>query len=138
MNEAESLPAATAHEPANALSIRAEHPPLRVDAGGTLRVGQSRITLDLIVEQYENGMTPENMVRAYDTLALADVYVVIAYYLQHREEVQLYLRRRREEAEALRLKIETGRPRVTRDALLARRNVREKDHAPAGEIIHKT
>jgi len=58
---------------------------------------------------------------------------VIAYYLRHRCEVQAYLKRRAEEAEALRAKIETERPRVTREELLARRGAREKDHAPSGQ-----
>ena len=39
--------------------------PLRLDDGSVVRVGNSRISLDLVVEQYENGMTPEEMVRAY-------------------------------------------------------------------------
>jgi len=52
-------------------------PWLRVDEGGVIRVGKSRISLDLVVEQYENGMTPEDMVRAYDTLVLVEVYAVI-------------------------------------------------------------
>jgi uncharacterized protein (DUF433 family) len=64
---------------ANGLPLQADRYPLRVDEGGAVRVGDSRISLDLIVEQYENGMTPEEMVRAYDTLVLADVYAVIAY-----------------------------------------------------------
>src|SRR5438270_1051865 len=81
------------------LPLPAEPPPLRVDEGGAVRVGNSRISLDLIVEEYENGMTPEDMVRAYDTLALADVHAAIAYYLRHREAVQEYLKRRAAEAE---------------------------------------
>src|SRR5213593_1777713 len=89
---------------AEALSIHADLPPLRMDEGGAVRVGNSRISLDLVVEQYENGMTPEDMVRAYDTLALADVHAVIAYYLRHRGEVEAYLKRRAEEAEALQAK----------------------------------
>ena len=80
-----------------------------MDEGGAVRVGKSRISLDLVVEQYENGMTPEDMVRAYDTLVLADVHAVIAYYLRHRDEVRAYLKRREEEAEALRAKIEAER-----------------------------
>jgi uncharacterized protein (DUF433 family) len=115
------------------LPLHAEPPPLRADQGGAVRVGTSRISLDLIVEQYENGMAPEDMVRAYDTLALADVHAVVAYYLRHRDEVRTYLKRRAAEAESLRAKIEAERPRVTRDELLARRGAREKADAPTGK-----
>src|ERR1700724_2681118 len=114
-------------EPTELLPLLPERPPLRVDEGGAVRVGKSRVSLDLVVEQYENGMTPEGMVRAYDTLELADIHAVIAYYLRHREEVRAYLKQRAEEAEALRAKIEAERPRVTREELLARRSAREKD-----------
>jgi uncharacterized protein (DUF433 family) len=114
------------------LPLHADLPPLRVDEG-VVRVGQGRISLDLVVEQYENGMTPEDMVRAYDTLQLADVHAVIAYYLRHREQVQAYLQRREEEAEGLREKIEAERPRVGREELLARRRAKEEEHAPAGQ-----
>src|SRR5947208_1143305 len=69
---------------ADALPLHGDRPPLRTDEGGVVRVGKSRVTLDLVVSQYENGMTPEEIVHAYDTLALADVYAVIAYYLRHR------------------------------------------------------
>src|SRR5437588_9697076 len=102
--------------------------PLRVDEGGAIRVGNSRVSFDLIVEQYENGMAPEDMARAYDTLVLADVHAVIAYYLRHRDEVRAYLKRRAIEAETLRAKIEAERPRVSRAELLARRSAREKDN----------
>jgi hypothetical protein len=44
---------------ANDLPLHADRPPLRVDEGGAVRVGNTRISLDLIVEQFENGMTPE-------------------------------------------------------------------------------
>ena len=118
---------------AKELPVNADLPPLRVDEGGAVRVGNSRVSLDLVVEQYENGVTPEDMVRAYDTLELADVHAVIAYYLRHRDEVRAYLKRRAEEAVALRARIEAERPRVTREELLARRSAREKDNAPAGQ-----
>jgi uncharacterized protein (DUF433 family) len=118
----------------NELPLHAELPPLRVVEGGAIRVGQSRISLDLVVEQYENGMTPEDMVRAYDTLVLADIHAVIAYYLRHRDEVRGYLKRREVEAEALREKIEADRPRVTREELLARRSISEKANAPSGQL----
>jgi uncharacterized protein (DUF433 family) len=117
---------------ANGLPIQAEALPLRVDETGTVRVGNGRVSLDLVVEQYENGMTPEDMVRAYDSLVLADVHAVVWYYLRRRGEVQAYLKRRAEEAEALRASIETERPRVSRQELLARRVTRENPNAPSG------
>ena len=104
-----------------------------MDEGGAVRVGKSRISLDLVIEQYDNGMRPEDMVRAYDTLGLADVHAVIAFYLRHRDEVRAYLKRRAEEAQALRAKIEAERPRVAREELLARRRARGTDHVPTGQ-----
>jgi hypothetical protein len=59
----------------NGLALEAVPPLLRWDDGGAVRVGKSRITLDLVVEQYEHGMTPEDMVLAYDTLVLADASI---------------------------------------------------------------
>lgn len=106
-------------------------PLLRLDDGGVIRVGDSRISLDLIVEQYENGMTPEEMVRAYNTLVLADAYAVVGYYLRHRDRVRNYLKRRAEEAQALRAKIESERPRLAWEELLARS--REQDNAQTGK-----
>ena len=118
---------------ASSLPLQGELPPLRVDEGGAVRVGSSRVTLDLVIGQYENGMTPEDMVRVYDTLALADVYSAIAYYLRHRDEVRAYLKRREEEADALKAKFEAGGPGVSREELLARRRTRENADAPSGQ-----
>jgi uncharacterized protein (DUF433 family) len=107
--------------------------PLRVDDGGVVRVGKSRVSLDLVVEQYENGVSPEDMVRAYDTLSLADVHEVIAYYLRNRDAVKDYLKRRADEAAALRLRIEAELPRIPASELIARRDAREQAHAATGE-----
>lgn len=96
-------------------------PSLSVDSVGTIRVGDSRVSLDVVVQQYENGMTPEAMVQAYDTLGLADVYDVIAYYLRHREAVQSYLTHRAAEAEEIQAKIEGEHPPVSRGDLVVRR-----------------
>jgi uncharacterized protein (DUF433 family) len=118
---------------ASELPIHVEPPPLRADEMGAIRVGNSRVSLDLIIEQYENGMTPEDMVRAYDTLDLADVHSVVGYYLRHRDEVCVYLNRRAKEAEALREKIEAERPRISRDELLARLDAAKGSDASPGK-----
>jgi uncharacterized protein (DUF433 family) len=119
--------------PSQGLVLRVDPLPLRVDENGVIRVGGSRVTIDLIVEQYENGMTPEEMVSAYDALALADVYGVISYYMNHRDEVQDYLKRRHEQAADQRDRMETGRRPITRQELVARRDAEVKNHAPAGQ-----
>lgn len=118
---------------ASRLPLHAVQPPLRADEGGAIRVGDTRVSLDLVVAQYENGMTPEAMVRSYDSLVLADVHAAIAYYLRHQDEVRAYLKRRAEEADALRAKIEAERPPISRLELLARRGAGEKTHAPIGQ-----
>jgi uncharacterized protein (DUF433 family) len=125
--------AGSVEETAGAFPLHFDGPPLRVDEGGAIRIGSSRISLDLLVEQYENGMSPDDMIRAYDTLMLADVHAVVAYYLRHRDEVQAYLKRREQEALALRAKIEGERPRITPQELIARSSAREKDNAAAGK-----
>lgn len=73
------------------ISMKAEAPPIRVDESGGLRVGNTRVLLDLVVIAFQNGATPEDIVRSYDTLSLADVYAVIAYYLRHRAEIDAYI-----------------------------------------------
>ena len=100
--------------------------PLWFGEGGVVRVGASRVTLDLVVEEYESGSTPEDIVRAYDTLSLADVYAVIAYYLQNQDDVRAYLAQREAEGDRLRAKIEAERPPITRDELETRRRARER------------
>jgi uncharacterized protein (DUF433 family) len=90
-----------------AFIAQAEAPPLREDASGALRVGASRVLLELVIRAFQDGATPETIVQRYSTLALADVYAVIAYYLRHRSEVEEYLCRREQKAEEVRQRVES-------------------------------
>jgi uncharacterized protein (DUF433 family) len=87
------------------VTLHADPVPLRVDETDTIRVGQSRVTLDVLVQYYRMGMKPEEIARGLDTLTLADVHGALAYYLRHQAEIDQYLRRREEEADQLRLQI---------------------------------
>ncbi len=96
--------------------------PLRVDEGGAIRVGQTRVLLEVIVVSYQKGNTPEEIHRDFPTVALADVYAVIAYYLANREVVDEYIRQVELAGEEIRRKFEalpSYRP-LTREMLLAR------------------
>jgi uncharacterized protein (DUF433 family) len=58
-----------------------------------IRLKETRITLDTIVEEFNKGATPEEIVENYPTLTLAQVYVAVAYYLHNKSEVDDYIRR---------------------------------------------
>lgn len=109
-----------------AFTAQAEAPPLREDADGALRVGDSRVLLELVIRAFQDGATPETIVQRYPTLALPDVYAVIAYYLRHRSEIEDYLARREQKAEEVqqRLQNQQGDLSAIRARLLARRQSR--------------
>lgn len=86
--------------------IQTEAPPIRQDESGALRVGDSRVLLELVIQEFQDGATPEMIVQQYDTLALPDVYAVIGYYLRHREEIQFYLDQRDQRGREVRKRIE--------------------------------
>jgi uncharacterized protein (DUF433 family) len=96
--------------------------PLRVDEAGAVRVGKTRVLFVLVVRAFQTGASAEEIVRAYETLDLADTYAAIAYYLRHRTEVEQYLMEFDRQAEEIRLKIEEqqGSQVGVRDRLLRR------------------
>jgi uncharacterized protein (DUF433 family) len=72
--------------------------PLYEDPPGVLRVGSSRVLLELVIRAHQRGASPQDTVRMYNTLDLGDVYAVVAYYLVHPAEMDEYLRKCDEEA----------------------------------------
>lgn len=96
--------------------------PLTVDAHGVLRVGNTRVTLDIVIAAFADGATAEEIVQQYPSLHLADVYSVIGYYLRHTAEIDAYLQQRREQREVIHQQNETRfDPHGVRERLLARR-----------------
>jgi uncharacterized protein (DUF433 family) len=110
------------------LTLNAIPVPLRDDGQGGLRVGQTRVSLESVWQLHQQGASPADIVRAFDTLELADVLAVLAWALQHAEEVDAYLKQRDEEAARIRRQLEEAGLTPTREEsarlkqnLLARR-----------------
>jgi uncharacterized protein (DUF433 family) len=108
---------------------------LRMDEGGAIRVGNTRVLLDLVIHEFRNGATPEGIAESYDALTLPDVYAVLAVYLRNPGPIDDYLRRREVEVQEVRRTIEASQPPRAnlRATLLARLKARETENAPANQ-----
>ena len=69
---------------------------------GTLRIAGTRVSLDSVIHAFWEGATPEEICQDFSSLSLAQVYGVIAYYLNHRDKVDAYLQTGCKEVEDLR------------------------------------
>ena len=107
---------------------KTEKIPLHKDEYGAVRIGGPRVALDVLMEAYDQGATPEQIVQKFGELRLDDVYAVITYYLRHPEEVRSYLAERNREAQAFREKAEGQfSNRQLRDRLLRRKSEQQGD-----------
>jgi len=86
--------------------IKTDTLPIYEDDSGSLRVGKSRVLLEIVIRAFQDGASPETIVQRYPTITLADVYSVVGYYLRHRKEIDEYLARREELAQQVRKRIE--------------------------------
>lgn len=84
------------------LVLTAKPIPLETDRDGVIRVSGTRVTLDTVVAAFDEGATAEEIVFQYPSLDLVDVYAVIVTYLQHRPQVDAYLRERQATADEVR------------------------------------
>ena len=109
--------------------------PLREEPPGILRVGKSRVLLELVLRAFKAGATPEAIVQSYDTLSLADVYAVVTRYLRDPGPFEEYLLIRDEAATEVRRKIEEiqGPQGNLRATLLARAKAKEDARAQTGQ-----
>jgi len=109
------------------LTIDAISPPIQSDPLGVLRIGASRVRLDSVIYAFDEGNTAEEIVSQFPTISLVDVYAVLAWYLNDRPVVAVYLAEQKAAADELRRDIES-RPeqRTFRAQLLARRVEQQK------------
>lgn len=96
--------------------------PLRMLEDGSIRVGTTRVLLELVIHAYRRGATAESIVESFPALRLSDVYAVLAYYLQNQESVDAYVEQVDREGDAMRRLVESQDPELTglRERLLAR------------------
>ena len=80
--------------------------PLTLTRDGTIRITESRVSLDSIVHHFELGATAEQIAQKFPSLPLADIYAAITYYLNHREAVEEYLQQQEAEADVIQQRIE--------------------------------
>ncbi len=69
---------------------------------GVIRIKGNRIDIEIVLEDYLEGASPEEILLRYPTLNLEKIHATILYYLANKEEVEAYLERVRrldEEAE---------------------------------------
>ncbi len=104
------------------LVVAAETVPLETNADGVVRVGKTRVTLDTVINAFQNGATAEEIVYRFPSLNLADVYATISFYLNHQAEVEVYLQQRQGEAQKVRIgNVISFDSQGLRDRLMARR-----------------
>ncbi len=92
------------------LTLEKEAPPLQQDESGAIRVGQSRVLLELVIRAFQDGAAAETIAQRYPTLDLADVYATIGYYLRHQEEVHAYLEQREQQAKEVQHRLSQIQP----------------------------
>ncbi len=101
--------------------FQATSPPFRWDEVGGIRVWASRVTLDSLLASYHNGSTPQEIAIQVSVLRLEDIFTSIAYYLNHRQEIDSYLEQRKQQAQQLRQQLSQKHNLVDmRQRLLAR------------------
>ena len=80
--------------------------PLTTSKSGAIRIAGSRVGLEIIIHEFKNGATAEQIHEDFPSVSLRDIYAVIAYYLENKLELESYLRRQQKVAASVRRSIE--------------------------------
>lgn len=103
------------------LALKNDPPPVQEDAHGVLRIAGTRVTLDSLVELYDQGASAEEIALSFESLALHEIYAALGYYLAHRPLLDEYLRMQRQARTAARVQAERRCPPAEVRARLAGR-----------------
>ena len=99
-------------------SILPSHPEIQV-RDGIAYIAESRLKVrDLVIEQKTQGWTPQQLQESHNHLPLATIQAALAYYNEHREEIDREILE--DERETDRLLAELAVPPVDLEALRQR------------------
>jgi uncharacterized protein (DUF433 family) len=81
-----------------------------IDENGVARVAGTRSrVIDVVVDRNEFGYSPEETCRQHPHLTLAQVHSALAYYFDHKDQLDTDIERRENEAEILRRELEDSK-----------------------------
>ena len=102
--------------------------PFRQIPDGTIRIGDTRVSLETIIDSYLLGQRPEEIHSGFPFIDLADIHAIIAYYLKNREAVDRYLAEQEADSQPIlrelaemRTNAENGEPTKAQQEPAARR-----------------
>ena len=68
--------------------------------GEQIRVKGTRVAIEVLLDEFKQGATPEQIQQSYPTVSREQVYATITYYLHNQQAIDGYLERSRALAEA--------------------------------------
>jgi uncharacterized protein (DUF433 family) len=80
-----------------------------------IRIKGTRVGIETVLDDYLNGVSPEEIAARYRTLTLEQVYATITYYLHNQEEIDAYLARWRAYVEAAWQEQQRNPPELVKD-----------------------
>ena len=81
--------------------------PLYRDERGAIRVGTSRVLLDIVIGAHTLGYNAAEIAQQYPTVSAADITAALDYYRNNKGAVDEYLRLRRKRADKVKAHIES-------------------------------
>lgn len=83
-----------------------------------IRVKGTRVAIEIIIHDYLDGLTPEQIASSYPTVSLEQVFATLTYYLRSKAEVDAYMERGERIAEAYYQEYQQRGPYFLRDDAL--------------------
>lgn len=105
-----------------------KYPHISIDEKGVARLEGRRITVrHLAVDHVRLGLSPAEIAANYEGLMLAQVHSALAYYFDHKDEMDADIERRQQRAEKTRKTSPNPVTRAQLEERLRRRQTEEND-----------